>query len=344
MTIHTFEPDHYYVAIGTHPPVLRIADGDTVRTKTIDARGQDQQVNLVSERGNPQTGPFYVEGAEPGDALAVTFDVIAPEPALRLHRRRARLQRRRPRLRAEHQARKRRPVVGRRRRLVDGDARGRADRPRQAHPAARPDARLLRRRAGARPGDLDLDGRPARRQHGLPRLPAGRDDLAAGCRCRARCSSLGDCHAVQGDGEISGTGIEISADVEFTVRVLKGKTIAWPRGEDAEFIMTVGQRATARPGAAERDDRDGALAAVGLRARPLRGVDAAQPVRALRGRQRLRPGLHDGLQGGEEAAGEVRFPHPGPSPARRERGAASPSPPDPLSTTWRGGTAARPGG
>jgi acetamidase/formamidase len=49
---------------------------------------------------------------------------------------------------------------------------------------------------------------------------------------------------VQGDGEISGTGVEISCDVEFTVRVSKGKTIAWPRAEDEQYIMTVGN---ARP-------------------------------------------------------------------------------------------------
>ena len=55
---------------------------------------------------------------------------------------------------------------------------------------------------------------------------------------------VGDGHAVQGDGEIVGTGIEISFDVQFTVRVLKGKTIGWPRGENADFIFTVGN---ARP-------------------------------------------------------------------------------------------------
>jgi amidase len=55
---------------------------------------------------------------------------------------------------------------------------------------------------------------------------------------------LGDGHAVQGDGEIVGTGIEISMDVEFTVDVLKGKKIGWPRGENADYIFTVGN---ARP-------------------------------------------------------------------------------------------------
>jgi acetamidase/formamidase len=56
--------------------------------------------------------------------------------------------------------------------------------------------------------------------------------------------SLGDGHAAQGDGEILGTGIEISMDVRFTVRLLKGKLSHWPRGENADFIFTLGN---ARP-------------------------------------------------------------------------------------------------
>ncbi len=55
---------------------------------------------------------------------------------------------------------------------------------------------------------------------------------------------LGDCHAVQGDGEIVGTGVETCCDVEVRLTVEKGRTIGWPRGETAERIFTVGN---ARP-------------------------------------------------------------------------------------------------
>jgi acetamidase/formamidase len=54
---------------------------------------------------------------------------------------------------------------------------------------------------------------------------------------------LGDGHACQGDGEIVGTGIETSFEMEVTFRVLK-RTITWPRGETAEDIFTIGN---ARP-------------------------------------------------------------------------------------------------
>ncbi len=62
--------------------------------------------------------------------------------------------------------------------------------------------------------------------------------------CQGHSSTLGDGHATQGDGEIVGTGIEISMEVQFTVQVIKGKRIRWPRGENAEFIFAVGN---ARP-------------------------------------------------------------------------------------------------
>src|SRR5690348_855297 len=82
MAIHHFQPDHYHVTIGSHEPVLRLAAGDSVITTTVDARGRDASGEPITPAGNPQTGPFYVEGAEEGDTLAVTFDRLQPNRAL----------------------------------------------------------------------------------------------------------------------------------------------------------------------------------------------------------------------------------------------------------------------
>ena len=51
---------------------------------------------------------------------------------------------------------------------------------------------------------------------------------------------FGDVHALQGDGEITGMGIESVADVTLQFDVIKGKRIAWPRYEDEEYIMVAG--------------------------------------------------------------------------------------------------------
>src|SRR5205814_10026939 len=76
--IHEFEPDHFHVTIGSHEPVLRVASGDTIRTWTVDSGGYDKTGEQITDGGNPQTGPFFVEGAEPGDTLAVRLDSIRP--------------------------------------------------------------------------------------------------------------------------------------------------------------------------------------------------------------------------------------------------------------------------
>ena len=53
---------------------------------------------------------------------------------------------------------------------------------------------------------------------------------------------FGDFHAAQGDGEIAGSGLESTADVTFQFDLIKGKRIRWPRIENDEFIMVAGSQ------------------------------------------------------------------------------------------------------
>ena len=82
MAIHHFQPTHYHTAIGSHEPVLRIGNGDTVITTTLNAMGKDASEVQVTPEGNPQTGPFYIADAEPGDTLVVRLDRIMPSRAI----------------------------------------------------------------------------------------------------------------------------------------------------------------------------------------------------------------------------------------------------------------------
>src|SRR6266581_1944575 len=81
MATHDFEPTSFHVTIGSHEPVLRVASGDTIRTWCVDAAGYDRSGNELTSGPNPQTGPFFVESAAPGDTLAVRFDRIRPNRA-----------------------------------------------------------------------------------------------------------------------------------------------------------------------------------------------------------------------------------------------------------------------
>jgi acetamidase/formamidase len=51
---------------------------------------------------------------------------------------------------------------------------------------------------------------------------------------------VGDCHAIQGDGEVSGVALEMPATVTLQVDVIKNHPIAWPRLETEDFVMTIG--------------------------------------------------------------------------------------------------------
>ena len=65
-------PDHYYNTFShTNPVFLRINAGDIVVTKTVDSGGTDDRGQARATGGNPLTGPFYIENAEPGDAIVV---------------------------------------------------------------------------------------------------------------------------------------------------------------------------------------------------------------------------------------------------------------------------------
>jgi acetamidase/formamidase len=234
--------------MGSHPAVLRIASGDSVITTTVDARGADASGQPVTQPGNPMTGPFYVEGAEPGDTLVVTLDKLRPN---RLH--------------------------GWTRKMVAANVVDPDYVPHLPWPKDDRDGLAFWEVDNAAGTATLID--PADTKLGRFTLPLA---PMVGCfgvapdRGQAISTAtsgphggnmdyrgfvegvtvyfpvfepgalfhIGDGHAVQGDGEIVGTGIEISFDVQFTVQVQKGKRSYWPRGENNDYIFTVGN---ARP-------------------------------------------------------------------------------------------------
>jgi len=71
-TTHEFTPTVFYRQFSpTNKPVLTIAPGDTIHTTTVDAGGTDEKGVPRVLGGNPETGPFYVESAQPGNTLVV---------------------------------------------------------------------------------------------------------------------------------------------------------------------------------------------------------------------------------------------------------------------------------
>ena len=241
MATHRFHPTRYFNVIGTAGPCFRVADGDTLVTDTIDASGLDANEVTVAERPNPMTGPFFVEGAEPGDTLAVRIDRLTPSRATGWTMSPLAF------TVLEPAAIPDRPAPQR----VVWDIGGNTGtvRLREAPKGLEDFAPPLQPMIGC------FGVAPARGQAFSTATSAqngGNMDyrlFAPGTTAWFPVSVpgalfyLGDGHACQGDGEIVGTGIETSFEMEVTFRVLK-RTINWPRGETADDIFTVGN---ARP-------------------------------------------------------------------------------------------------
>ncbi|MBE0698287.1 MAG: acetamidase/formamidase family protein [Anaerolineaceae bacterium] len=248
MITHRFQPEHYFTTIGSHQPVLQINPGDRVVTTTVDAHGIDATGEQITPPGNPMTGPFFVTGAEPGDTLVLHLERISPNRAEGWS--------------ACYLA----PGV------LDPEAVNQLSAPKTDQP------RLLAKWA------LDITSGTAELKSPETGLGGIRLPLAPMLGCfgvapengqsiststsgeyggnmdyRGFCAGvtaylpvfvpgalffLGDGHAVQGDGEIVGTGIEVSMDVEFRVEIIKNQAISWPHGETEDTIFTVGN---ARP-------------------------------------------------------------------------------------------------
>jgi amidase len=222
------------------PPLLRINPGDTVRTKTIDSSGHDETGKRVSFGGNPQTGPFFIDGALPGDTLAVTLNRIRPNRA---------------------RARSGTVLVPsvvtadyHRNASYDGSVDGEwiLDLDKQVARLATPPDRLKNYEVPLHPflGGIGVapDNKQAIDARALGRWGGNLDyaGLQEGTTLYLPVFEVGallfvgDGHAAQGDGELAGDALETSMDVEFTVQVLAGKTLSGPRAENDRYLMAMG--------------------------------------------------------------------------------------------------------
>jgi acetamidase/formamidase len=238
---HSFEPTRFHrVFSGAIGPALHINSGDTVKTTTVDAGGRDQNGVDRSPGGNPQTGPFYIEGALPGDVLAVKFLKI------RLNRDSARSGNRIVPSALS-------PGYFRDAKFADKfDSEWKLDRQTNSGVLAKPTERLKNFKIQLKPmlgcvavapadkqsfrtgwlgpwgGNMDYSGIQEGTTVYLPVYQLG------------ALLFVGDGHAAQGDGELTGDALETSMDVEFTVNLVPGTNASGPRAENEDYIMAMG--------------------------------------------------------------------------------------------------------
>jgi acetamidase/formamidase len=224
----------------TRTPVMRLFPGDSVKTHTLDSRGHDRDGKVRAPRGNPLIGPFYVEGAMPGDTLVVHLT----------------------RVRTNRDSAYQTNLIANTA-LEAGYLRGLAKYEsgftEWKIDAAAGVATVINPSDKLKPYSVKLD--PMLGCVGV--APRGEETLAAGHlgpfggnmdspEIREGATLyipvfrpgallyMGDGHAQQGHGELPGQGLETSMDVQFSVDVIQNKSLGQTRVENADYVMVMG--------------------------------------------------------------------------------------------------------
>ncbi len=250
LDVMTFEPapERYAWTFGGADPVARIRPGTVVRLFTEDCfngrvRSERDLVSEVCQFPflNPQTGPFYVEGAEVGDTLAVHFIEIEPARdwaasttvplfgALTATHLTALLHEPLPELVWIWE--------------LDRKARTCQFRARSGEFQVALPMDPMHGTVGVAPANLEV------RSALVPDAFGGNMDtpeLRAGVTCylgvnvEGALLSLGDGHARQGEGETCGVAVETAMNTVLAIELIKGRPCPWPRLESETHIMSTG--------------------------------------------------------------------------------------------------------
>lgn len=219
-----------------NPPALTVKPGETVLVETELCTGDwlhsidDRWSPEISRGPNPASGPLYVEGAQPGDVLAVRIDGIALDslgytnlaPGSSIF--------------ADWIRRREWGIVTRTLR-IEGDRivwdaqRSLPVRPMIGVLATAPEFEVLSNaRPGRHGGNMDIQEITTGATVYLPVYVPG------------ALLHVADVHALQGDGEMGGTAVEARAEVTLTIAGVspRPRRMTWPRIESADYLMTVG--------------------------------------------------------------------------------------------------------
>ncbi len=245
------EPEEFAWTFGGAAPVRRIRTPAALNLYTEDCfagrvRSEDDLVTRLNITGlNPQTGPFYIEGAEPGDTVAVHF--VSIEPA------------------RDWGASTTVPLFGA---LTGTHLTALLNEPlEELMWLWQLDLAARTCRFTARKSDFTVD-LPLEPMHGtvgvapansevrsalVPDAFGGNMDtpeMRAGTTCYLGVNvpgallSLGDGHARQGEGETCGVAVETAMNTVIVVDLVKGRATPWPRLENDTYVMSAG---SARP-------------------------------------------------------------------------------------------------
>lgn len=220
-------------------PSLAVGRGETVLFETNDCYSgrvtADPQTYkwADAEQRNPVTGPVFVEGAEVGDVLCVQIQQIRPASSgVAVVRPRAGIlgpEVRRAIARVI-------PITGGRAEIAEG-----------VTAPVRPVIGVI--------GVASRHGEISSRYPGRHGGNMDTQEMTVGTRLylpvqvKGALLAMGDVKACMGDGETSGTGIEVAAEVIVRLDTLPGGRFSWPRLETSESCITIASASSVKQAA-----------------------------------------------------------------------------------------------
>ena len=239
---HHLVPKVGYPTFAVRPPVLTVRPGDVLESESLWGEWYER----VGGKWPGEVGPIAIEGAEPGDTLVVEILKVRPNRPTAVSTQGGRFGALVPDQGTAF--------------LNETFPRGRyvwrIDRERMTGTVDLPGSRLKSVTIPLRPmlGRVAVAPEGDEQFGGLWPGPFGGNMDVSDVREGTTVSLpvfhpgalfyFGDGHAAQGDGEVCGSGLETSMEVAFRFDLVKKKAIAWPRLEDAEYLMVA---ASARP-------------------------------------------------------------------------------------------------
>jgi len=237
--------DNVKYVYGPATPVAHVKPGDIIQTNTLDAFGNalkkpGDKLSLV-KGDNPLTGPFYIDGAQPGDTLAIKFlDLqvdgnqgvgnIAPNfGALNQTNYTPMIHAPLPEKTWFYP--------------IDKASNTATFKALDSNFSVRIPLHPFFGCIGVAPALHEVRASIVPAEFGgnmdAPEASVG-NTLYLPVNVSGALLYMGDGHAAMGDGEIAGTAIEVPLLARLQVSLIKGKQINWPRFENDNSIMTVG--------------------------------------------------------------------------------------------------------
>jgi acetamidase/formamidase len=250
VTSYRPDPSEFAWTFGGVKPVRSVKPGTVMELWTEDAfggnvRGPDDLVSRVIEFPfvNPQTGPFHVDGAEPGDTLAIHFVSIEPSRdwaasttiplfgSLTTTHATAGLQEPLDEVVWMYE--------------VDRAARTVTYRSLKGSHEVKLPLDPMHGTVGVAPAAFEARSSLVPEAHGgnmdTPEMRAG-TTCYLGVNVEGALFSIGDGHCRQGEGESCGVAVEAAMDTVVIVDLIKGVATPWPRLENDEYVMSVGSQ------------------------------------------------------------------------------------------------------